>query len=223
MPENRVKQEFRRVGIAPKVTRADGQKPVISGYAAVFWDPNDVGSEYSLYSDIVERIRPGAFDRAVREDDVRGLYNHEECEVLGRTKSGTLRLSVDLKGLRYEIDPPDTETGNDVVTLLERGDIDGSSFQFEATRVTWEEFKANPDAPTKYVRWIEEVKLYDVGPVTFPAYTSATSGVRSKESEESIRGEFDTWKRGENQSEAAVDLDQIEIALKKMEFDETDG
>ncbi|HEX3152918.1 MAG TPA: HK97 family phage prohead protease [Gemmataceae bacterium] len=59
-------------------------RPVIIGYAAVFYDPNDKGTEYQLGTDIVERVAPGAFDRAIREDDVRGLFNHDANKRLSR-------------------------------------------------------------------------------------------------------------------------------------------
>ena len=190
--------------------RAEGVMPLIMGYAAVYYQEGDPGTEYQLWPDMVERIRPGAFDRAVREDDVRGLFNHDECEVLGRTSSGTMRLSVDAKGLKYEIDPPDTETGNDVVKLLERGDVTGSSFTFIPTKTTWEEIVDSSGRST-HIRWIEEVQLFDVGPVTFPAYvgTEALSQGRSDGAID-IRSELEAWK---NQRQAQADQDYANALL----------
>src|SRR5215475_2335681 len=77
--------------------------PYCTGFAAVFYKDGDPDTEYQLYPDLVERIAPGAFDRAVREDDVRGLMNHDPNLLLGRTAAGTLKLSADATGLRYEI------------------------------------------------------------------------------------------------------------------------
>lgn len=164
-----------RTGLPVKVeTRAGGTGPVIAGYAAVFYDAADPGTEYRLWEDIVERIMPGAFDRAVRDKhDVRALFNHDASRVLGRTQSGTARLSVDARGLRYEIDPPDTQDGRDVVKLIERGDVSASSFGFVPMVTAYrEEGKV-------YVVERQDVDLFDVSPVTFPAYTATEVGVRA--------------------------------------------
>ena len=111
-----------------RIEKRDGQPTKIVGYAAVFYRYDDPGTQYELYSGHVERIQPGAFKRAIEEaDDVRGLFNHEPSQILGRTKSGTMRLSEDETGLRYEIDVPDTQVGRDVVTSIDRGDVTGSS------------------------------------------------------------------------------------------------
>jgi len=156
-------------------TRANG-KPVIVGVAAVFYKPSDPGSEYWLYPDMVERIKPGAFDRAVKEDDVRALVNHLPSLILGRNKAKTLRLFVDSVGLRYEIGPPDTQAARDVLESLKRGDVDGSSFSFRDKKVVYsKETRVNGDVI--YVRELHDVILFDVGPVAFPAYPSASSGV----------------------------------------------
>jgi HK97 family phage prohead protease len=164
---------------------------------------------------MVERIRPGAFDRAIREDDVRGLFNHDPNHVLGRSGPGTLRLSVDSKGLRYEIDPPDTQTGRDVVAMLARGDVSGSSFSFAPTRTTWEE-ERDAKGNVTYVRYLEEIAMFDVGPVTFPAYTSASSGVRDSAGEDSegVRAELEAWKAN---GQAAADQDYAEAVSKSLD------
>ncbi len=116
---------------------------------------------------------PGAFDRAIREDDVRGLFNHSPDMVLGRTKAKTMRLSVDAMGLAYEIDAPDTQVGRDLVESLRRGDIDGSSFSFTTTDEEWRKEGG------VQVRLLKGVALYDVGPVTFPAYEATSAAARS--------------------------------------------
>jgi HK97 family phage prohead protease len=179
----------RRVGIE---TRADGKK-VIAGYAAVYHRADDPGTEYWLWpGEIVERIRPGAFDRAVREDDVRALFNHDPSRVLGRNGAGTLRLSVDDVGLRYEIDPPDS--AGDVVEAIGRGDITGSSFGFMPDVTTFREEKRGDKSVTVVER--EAVRLFDVSPVTFPAYESASVGLRGAGDGESVRREVEAWRRG---------------------------
>jgi uncharacterized protein len=188
MPQDvNLARRYTRSGLPVGVeSRADGKK-VITGYAAVFYDPNDPGTEYRMWSDMVERIMPGAFDKAIREDDVRGLFNHEDCNILGRTKSGTMRLSVDKRGLKYEIDPPDTQCARDLMQSIDRGDVSGSSFMFKPVANTYR------DVEGLYIIERDEVKLYDVGPVCFPAYESTDTSVRSAEDGESVRREVDSW------------------------------
>lgn len=101
----------------------EAERPQITGYAAVFNTRSAL-----LFGSFVEEIAPGAFDD-VLGDDVRALFNHDPNFVLGRTRSNTLRLEVDSRGLAYTIDPPDTQTVRDLVlTPLKRGDVTGSSF-----------------------------------------------------------------------------------------------
>ena len=100
------------------------RKPRIIGYAAVF---NTITNLNDMHS---ERIARGAFTKSIVTDDIRALINHDANYVLGRNKSGTLRLYEDDRGLRYEIDPPDTQPARDLLTLLKRGDISQSSFGF---------------------------------------------------------------------------------------------
>jgi len=146
----------------------DSRKVV--GYAAVY----DKDSE--IMWGFRERIAPGAFDD-VLQDDVRALFNHDTNMLLARTTSGTLRLSVDDNGLRYEFDAPNTTAGNDLLEMLRRGDVSQSSFGFTVDEEMWEE-KAG-DIP---VRTIKKVKrLYDVSPVTYPAYPDTTVAKRSLE------------------------------------------
>lgn len=154
--------------------RADDQPAKISGYGAVFYDGTE-GSQYRLWDDFVERIMPGAFDRAIREQqDVRSFFNHDANWILARTAAGTLGLSIDAVGLRYEIQPPDTQAGRDVLESIRRRDVTGSSFMFIATDVNWR----NEDGVT--IREIAGVDLWEVGPVVFPAYDGTTSELRSQ-------------------------------------------
>ena len=110
-----------------------------------------------------------------RIPDVRALFNHNPDHVLGRTTSGTLQLSIDARGLAYVVNPPDTQLANDLITSMRRKDITGSSFGFCVTRDQWTD---NADG-TLSGRILEVSTLLDVSPVTYPAYDSATSQVRS--------------------------------------------
>ncbi len=192
--------------------------PIIVGNAAVFFSEANPGSEYQLADDLWERIRPGAFDRAVRErHDCRCVYNHDPNCLLGRTSSGTCRLRVDAKGLVYEVDlnlaDPDHAR---VAEKIKRGDLTGSSFAFRPSKVFWEELPGGGA-----VRWIEDLMLYDVGPVTYPAYEATTTGLRHDDDQvAAIRAEYEAWK--------SVDLDwrkrqlmlwELEAAAQASEVD----
>lgn len=175
--------------------RADGKPPVLIGYGAVFHNPADPGTEYKLGRGLKERIMPTAFDRALFQEkqDVRGLFNHDANLVLGRSSAGTMLLTKDAKGLRYEITPPGTQVGRDVVELVKRGDVTGSSFSFRTGRQAFIEADDGMD-----VRELHDVDLFDVGPVCFPAYTSATAGMRSDSDDsdvcEDARSAWDDWR-----------------------------
>lgn len=189
--------------------RADGSKE-IAGHAAVYYREDDPGTEYRLWDDLVERIMPGAFDDAIKQrHDVRALFNHDPSMVLGRSEASTLRLDTDATGLRYTIDPPNTQVGRDVVELLERGDVSGSSFAFIPTKVSWEERMDSTTRRVKYIRKIESVELLDVGPVTYPAYESTTAGVRS--ADEARDAVDDLQKYRDRKQAVAVRLRQITI------------
>lgn len=149
----------------------DGQKKLkIGGYAAKFNDP------VMIYDWLEETIGDTAFDEALSAEDpadVRVLRNHMPDNVLGRTGNGTARLSKDAIGLQYEADLPDTGYARDTYNLIRDGYISGSSFWFQ---VTAHEVQYFDDGSVK--RKITSLKLFDVGPVTFPANEAATSEAR---------------------------------------------
>lgn len=146
----------------------DGKAPKITGYAAVF---NQITE---LWPGFREKIARGAFTEAIKNDDVRALYNHDPNKLLGRTKSNTLRLWEDDHGLGYEIIPPDTDTAREVLTLIKRGDMSQSSFGFNILKRTME----IDEEKDEMTRTIEKVQLFDVSPVTFPAYPQTEVHVR---------------------------------------------
>lgn len=141
----------------------------IEGYAAVFNSPSeDLGFR--------EVIMPGAFDRALRENhDVRALVNHDPNRILGRTKSGTLKLSVDDRGLKANIDPPDTPTAQETMTLIRRGDLDGMSFAFRTLTDNWKTVDG------EMVRELIDLELLDVSVVAYPAYAATQVSARALE------------------------------------------
>jgi HK97 family phage prohead protease len=156
--------------------------PVVRGYAAKFDSRSEnLGSADHQFYEVLDR---GAFDDVLK-DDVRALFNHESSAILARSKNGegTLKIGTDDVGLWYEFIPPDTQVGRDLVTSLQRGDVDQSSFSFTVSPEgqRWEE-KRNGDGPMVATRTITKVsRLYDVSPVTYPAYPDATVALRSLE------------------------------------------
>ncbi len=152
--------------ISQPITVDTTGSPKIRGYAAVF------NSDSENLGGFIERVDPHAFDDTLNED-VRALWNHDPNTVLGRTASGTLRLSVDSKGLAYEIDPPDTQAARDLMTLMQRGDVNQSSFGFYCLDDQWD-YASKPA-----VRTVLKASLVDVSPVTYPAYPDATSEARA--------------------------------------------
>lgn len=157
----------------------EGERPKVRGYAAVFnSESENLGSDNYQFREIIE---PGAFSD-VLQDDVRALLNHDPNFILARSKGGegTLSIGQDERGLWYEFDAPDTQAGRDLMESLKRGDIDQSSFSFTVTRdgQKWEE-KQEGEGPTFLKRTITKVaRLFDVSPVTYPAYPDATVALR---------------------------------------------
>lgn len=166
------KRELRTINITNLQTRdGEDQSHVISGYAAVFNSKTLIGDWFE------EVIAPGAFSRTISENgDIRALFNHDWNNVLGRTKSGTLRLEEDDRGLKFEVELPNTSVARDLVESMKRGDINQCSFGFIPTSETWD-YNTEP-----MQRTINEVELYEISVVSIPAYEDTeVSLVRSKE------------------------------------------
>ena len=156
-------QEKRFFEVETRIDKKAG-KDVVVGHAAVF---NSLSEDLGGFR---EKIMPGAFDD-VLDNDVRAYFNHDPNFLLGRVSAGTLRLGVDEKGLRYELDIPDTTAGRDLKENMRIGNITQSSFAFTLGRNgdSWERNEDGND-----IRIIHKVdRLYDVSPVSLPAYPSA--------------------------------------------------
>lgn len=139
---------------------------IVRGYAALYnSDSEDLGG-------FTERIAPGFFD-GVLGDDVRALRDHTPSMVLGRTKSGTLTIGTDERGLWYEYTDPDTSYSRDLLKSMKRGDVDQSSFGFSVEKDNWEEVDG------RTIRTLLKAgRLYDVSPVTYPAYPDTSVAQR---------------------------------------------
>jgi len=164
---NKMEKEVRLLNTEFRVMN-DG-KVKVRGLAAVF---NSLSENLGGFR---ERIEPGAFDDVLK-DDVRAMFNHDPNMILGRSKSGTLKLEVTPEGLAYEYEDPDTTYSRDLVKSLERGDVDQSSFGFQV-KSDGQEWRELEDG--SYIRTIKKVsRLYDVSPVTIPAYPDTTVAKR---------------------------------------------
>lgn len=148
-------------------TRAELAGNTLSGYAAVFDGTARVGGGY-------ERIAPKAFDEVLERSDPRALINHNPSLVLGRKSAGTLRLDVDSRGLKFQVDLPDTSYARDLRELVERGDLAGASFGFMPGE---DEMSRAPDG--KQIRTHTNIaQLVDVSAVTYPAYEGTSLALR---------------------------------------------
>ena len=154
-------------GGIPAEIRADDGGVKVAGYAAVFNERTDIAGMF------VEVIAPGAFREAIGRDDVVFLVNHDGLP-LARTRSKTLKLTEDSRGLHMEtvLDADDPDVRG-IVGKMKRGDLDKMSFAFRATKQEWDD---TTEPPTRTIR---EVELYDVSIVTSPAYDGTSIALRS--------------------------------------------
>lgn len=149
-----------------------GTKYVIEGHAATF---NRLSKNLGGF---VEDVAPTAFDRTLGDNpDTRALLNHDPNLILGRTRSGTLRLAKDSTGLPYEIDSPDTTYARDLVVSMERKDITQSSFGFY---VVGEEWGMTSEGFPKRTLTAVSIHDGDVSPVTYPAYDDSDAGLAGR-------------------------------------------
>lgn len=139
--------------------RADASRRIV-GYTAIFHElSEDLGG-------FRERIAPGAFAETIANDDIRALFNHDPSLLLGRNRAGSLSLREDAHGLAFIITPGDSQLARDVMLWIKRLEVTGCSFGFR-TPPGGDEWSIVDGGN---VRTLTKVRLYDVGPVTFPAY-----------------------------------------------------
>ncbi len=152
--------------------RSEGGNFNFYGYA-LKWDARS-----SNLGGFRERVAEGATTDSITRDDIRALFNHDPNLILGRNRSGTLRLSEDSTGLHYAVDMPDTTYARDLATAMERGDVTQSSFGFKTSGPEGDSWAEDEDGFP--LRTLQKVALFDVSPVTYPAYTDSTSGVGTR-------------------------------------------
>tara|TARA_R100000963_G_C4629477_1_gene94918 strand:- start:59 stop:871 length:813 start_codon:yes stop_codon:yes gene_type:complete len=171
-------KEVRTFEVKDLELRQEGDSNTVVGYASVF---NTLSNDLGNFREI---IAPGAFDGRL-EDDVRLMVNHEGLP-LARTTNGSMRLSTDETGLRYEAEIANTSTGRDILELLKDGTVNQSSFAFTVEDDSWE---VNEGVNVRTINKVS--RLYDTSIVTYPAYNEANVALRSmeawqKENEEKI-------------------------------------
>ena len=161
-------KEIRTFNVENLELRQEGEDNIVVGYGSVF---NTLSNELGGFREI---IAEGAFDGRLN-DDVRFLINHDGLP-LARTTNGTLKLTTDERGLKYEAQVANTSLGRDLIELMRNGTINQSSFAFVVEDDSWEVRDG------VNVRTINKVsRLYDVSAVTYPAYEEASVALRSME------------------------------------------
>ena len=164
--KNYNQMEKRIFNIETRVDSTEDGRDLVVGHASVYDSrSNNLGGFY-------EFIERGAFtEELIANSDVRALINHDPNLILARNTSGTLNLTADERGLKYEFEMPETSYGKDLSISMKRGDITQSSFAFTVAEDDW-----STDADGNNIRTIKKIdRLYDVSPVTYPAYNMAES------------------------------------------------
>ena len=162
-----MKKEVRSINIPASIEqRDDGTTGSITGYAIVYdKDSEDMG--------FIERIAPGAAKGALERSDIRGLKNHDPNLIFAR-QGVNLELTEDKDGLKYVATPIDTRNFRDVAEEVKSGLLTGQSFGFTVEKDEWRDLET--DHPTRTITEIGEI--YDVGPVSYPAYPDTTVALR---------------------------------------------
>lgn len=182
----------------PSELRVDDSedKPKIRGYAALF---NQLSVDLGGFR---EQIKRGAFTKTIKESDIIATRNHNRNLLLGRNKSGTLILEEDRKGLKMEIDPPDTTYAKDLIISMEREDINQCSFAFKVIEDHWDNKDKN-----NIIRTLKVVELRDVTIATGPAYPQTSAQYRSTE---------EVFKDFNNDIKEKEEIDKHETRKKKI-------
>ena len=206
--------EYRQWKADDAELRAEGDGMTFIGLAIVY----NSRSEPLPFREV---ILPGASERSLKSrNEIKAFINHDTNLVIGSTRSGTLRLSENERGVPAEIDLPDTTYGLDLSKSVKRGDTSGMSFGFSVVKDKW-----NDDYSE---RTISELRIHEVSVVTgFPAYTSTTASVRALQrlafrsgvvDIDALAEAYDALSAGEiNDDQAALLMDTVERLRPKVE------
>lgn len=162
----------------------------------------------------VEILKPGCFQKTIKDGyNVRALYQHNESVILGAVKNSTLQLNDSEEALEAEIKLPDTSEARDVFNLIKDGYITNCSFGFRSIKDEW-----NVTDKGHQERTIIEAQLYEISPVTFPAYemTSVTASLRNL-------SEFDIDVGALTQAVEERDKDKIKSILSPLYNEESNN
>ncbi|WP_327710033.1 HK97 family phage prohead protease [Streptomyces sp. NBC_00464] len=162
------------------------------GYAAVFNSRTSIGNP--LRWGFYEEIAPGAFTKTISEGDARMLIDHDTYYVVSRVSAGTLSLAQDARGLPVDsaLDPALSYV-QDLRANLRNGNITGMSFGFQVVKDDWQviDVETKDDQVVQAeLRTIQEVKLFEVSAVTFPAYTDTEASLRAVATALAYRGDL---------------------------------
>ena len=201
------KMEKRIYDIETRIDSTEDGKEIVVGHASMY-------NTRSEFMGFYETIEEGAFtDDLIKSSDVRALINHDQNLILARNTSGTLKLEADAQGLRYEFEMPETSYGKDLAVSMKRGDITQSSFAFTVEKDDW-----STDDNGNDLRTIKKIKrLYDVSPVTYPAYQDAndlTIAQRGLAEYKETLKKVDVKEEKENDL-VSRSLEKLKIELKK--------
>lgn len=180
----------------------EGQnEKIVRGYAAVFNTKTVIGDFFE------EQISRGAFARSLLENDIRACWNHNLDLPIGRTKNGSLRLHEDEHGLAFELDLPNTTTGNDAYELIRTGVVSGVSFGFSVRKESFEKGENMP------LRTLKDIDLFEISPCTFPSYQQTNVVARSLKN--ALAEKEAQWAKDAHESE----LEEIRRKIERIEFE----
>ena len=193
---------FKIEEIRATIAEKEGEKTYnLSGYAALF---EKLSVKLGWFR---EKIAKGAFEETLKSDiDVKALWNHNRDIVLGATKSGTLKLSEDKKGLKFSLELPDTQAGRDAYISVNRGDVDGMSFGFNTLDHSWNEVDSE-----NIIRTLNQVELHEISITPFPAYKDTSVQSRS------IKDDYENYKQSKKNE--SIIRSEGELELKKKLID----
>ena len=165
-----------RTVLGGQVRAEDDEKMRIRGLGSPYNAPTRIQGWFDEWD---EQVAVGAWTDTIARDDVRSMFNHNPDQLLGRTTAGTLDLWEEPEGLWYEVEiNPDDPAAVGVWAKVDRGDVTGSSVWFLVEKESWEQPSDDNDLEVP-LRTIERAKLFEVGPVTFPAFPQTTAGARA--------------------------------------------
>ncbi|OXL83172.1 peptidase U35 [Paenibacillus sp. SSG-1] len=170
-------KEIRALPVQIQIREADGDESARTIAGAIKYDTDSAEMRDYWGDTFIEQIAAGAFDESLKTRGVVGLWSHDTSQVLGNTKSGTLRIDSTPTELRFELDLPNTTIGNDTWESIRRGDVDGVSFGMSVTKDKWS--SEDREGGKVYKRSILNAELFEISPVAFPAYPANEVSARS--------------------------------------------